>query len=172
MRRKAGEWSSTREAEFQAVAAVGNRFRSGNSSNGLVDGWRTRLGRCWWEESTNGGRRWLERRRGGSARLELEEEENEKKNTAAPQGDKGVHGMRMAGAWYENGRRRWRCAARRDSCSAHWSRVKPEVPVFEPRASGILIFPKHGMLHVGPANGQLIASPYGRHKSSYVAART
>ena len=29
MWRKAGEWSSTREVEFQAVAAVGNRFWSG-----------------------------------------------------------------------------------------------------------------------------------------------
>jgi len=104
VRRKAGERISTHEEEFQAVADVGNRFWSGNSSNGLVDGWRTRLGRCWWEESTNGGRRWPERRRGGSARLELEEEENEKKNTAAPQGIRTcmewgwpARGTRMAG---------------------------------------------------------------------------
>ena len=42
---------------------MGNRFMPGNGSNKLVDGWRTRLGRCWWEESTNGGRRWPEQRR-------------------------------------------------------------------------------------------------------------
>ena len=56
--------------------------------------------------------------------------------------------MRMAGAWHEDGRRRRRGrAAHRDLCSAHQSRVKLEVPVFEPGASGISIFPKPGMLH-------------------------
>ena len=41
----------------------------------------------------------------------------------------GARNQRMAGAWHEDGRRWWRRAARRDSCSAHRSRVKPEVPV-------------------------------------------
>ena len=44
--------------------------------------------------------------------------------------DKDVRGVRMAGTWNEDGRRWWRRAARRDSCSAHRRRVKPEVPVF------------------------------------------
>ena len=52
--------------------------------------------------------------------------------------DKAVGGLRIrtratrhtriASAWREDGRRRWRRAARRDSCSAH--RLNPELPEF------------------------------------------
>jgi len=43
-------------------------------------------------------------------------------------GDKDVRGTRMADAWHEDGRQRWRRAARRDSCNARRSRALADRP--------------------------------------------
>jgi len=47
---KAGEWRSTCEAKLQAMAAVGEPILAGNRSNGLVEGWRMKLGWYSWKK--------------------------------------------------------------------------------------------------------------------------
>ena len=112
---------------------VRDRFRSGKRGAELGKAWSRCKGRrggpgC--AESEDGGRSWSGRRRRGrlcSARAQGRRREWKHGSSGIRSGgfvgDKNVRGTRMAGAWHEDGRRRWRRAARRDSCNARRSRA-------------------------------------------------